>query len=442
MGIGLAVGALVSGVGAGTTFTLAAGFSFGFSAVAAATTLVLGALQTVLTPKPKSGSFANLAGGFAARSSGITQNIKQPITSRRALTGEARIGGAVTFMETTSNDKFLHIILTLTDHEVEEIGEIWYNDISIPIDSIDGTGLVTTGVYANKTRIKKHLGTSTQIADTDLVAETSADANFRGRGVSYLYIRHEYDKNVFPSALPIITAWVKGKKIVDTRDATTRWTPNAALIVNDLLTESQDSFVPGLGIATTAIDTTELDSSANVCDEYVTTTNLDDTITSADDSTDIITLTGLNSRLQYQFGDKVNLIGGSLPGGLAVSTDYFVMPYQRKDTVRIKLASSLANALDGTAVTISSTGTGTIRKIAEPRYHAGGIIESSQEPKTNIDDLLTAMAGSVVYAGGEWKILAGVYRTPVFTFDENHLLSSLTIRTKVSRKDRFNLSKL
>ena len=47
---------------------------------------------------------------------------------------------------------------------------------------------------------------------------------------------------------------------------------------------------------------------------------------------------------------------GTLPTGLALATDYFVI---RVDAVSIKLASSLANAVAGTAIDITAQGSGT-----------------------------------------------------------------------------------
>lgn len=437
MGIGLAVGAIASGIGAESTFALT-GITLGFSFQAAAISFALGGLQSLLTPKPK-----NNLGGTNIKNSGITQNVRQPISVRRGLYGEARIGGALTFIETTSNDQDLHMVLTLVDHEIESIDEVWFDDISIPLDAIDGSGNVTSGPYSGQVRLKFHLGTAAQTADSDLVAETSVDSNFRGRGVAYLYATLTYDRDVFPSKIPVMTVFAKGKKIFDPRDSMTRWSPNPAMFINDFLTEDLDAFVPGMGVDSGAVDTTAFTAAANACEEYVTVTNLDDTMESADNSTDIITLTGVNSRLQFQFGDLVQVIddGGGLPGGLAVSTDYYVMPYQRRDTPRIKLASSLANALAGTAVTISSDGDGTIRKISEPRYFGGGTIETSEIPKQTIEDILSAFAGNLVPIGGSWFINAGAYATPVFTFDESHLISNVVVRPQVSRRDRFNLVK-
>lgn len=435
MGIELAVGAIASGFAAGSSF--AAGvLSIGFSFTAAATSLALGGLQSLLSPKPK-----NNLQGANIKSGGITQNVRQPISSRRTIYGELRVGGDITFMETSSSDKYLHIVLTLADHEVEEIGEIWFDDVSIPVDALDGSGFVTSGTYEDLVRIKKYLGTTTQTADADIVSETSVDSNFRGRGVAYIYVRLEYDRDIFPGKIPVITAFVKGKKLYDTRDAGTRFTCNTVLMANDYLTEPADSLTPGIGVDQSLVDSTACNAAANICDEMVTTTNLDDTILSAVASSDIITLTGVNSRLQYQLGDRVTLIGGSLPGGLSAATNYFVIPYQRKGTVRIKLATTLANALAGTAINITSTGTGTIRKNAEPRYYGGGIISTADPPNQNLTDICSAFGNNPAYIGGKWHIKAAAYSSPVFSFNESHIISNIVTRTKVSRSDRFNLVK-
>ena len=90
-------------------------------------------------------------------------------------------------METTENDKYLHIVLSLADQESEEIGEIWFDDVSIPLIILT-VRVVTSGPYANKVRIKI-FGNNGQTADADLVSETLATLNFRGRGVTYIYVR-------------------------------------------------------------------------------------------------------------------------------------------------------------------------------------------------------------------------------------------------------------
>lgn len=437
MGIETAIAAalVAVGVGAATAAVVAS------VVVSALISVSLGVLSAALTPKPKT---PNLSGSFSNKASGVTQNIKQAVTVRRKLYGEARVGGALTFVETSGNDQYLHLVLTMLDHECQEIGEVWFDDISIPSDYLDGSGNVTQGPFAGFARIKKYLGASGQVADSDLVSETSADSTFVGAGITYLYVRLKFDRNVFPTSVPVITAWVKGAKIYDPRDTITRWTANGALFIRDYLTSPLDSLVPGAGIASADMDDTYLSASANTADEMVTTASLVQTSTTNDPATDIITLNSTNDTLVFQTGDRVQLTtSGSLPAGLSLATNYFVIVYQRKTTLRIKFATTLANALAGTAVNFTTTGSGTmtITKNAEPRYYGGGVIESNETVGENLKDLLSLIGGDFIYVGGSWKIKAASYQTPVFTFDENHLAGPISIRTKSSRRDRFNLIK-
>jgi hypothetical protein len=64
----------------------------------------------------------------------------------------------------------------------------------------------------------------------------------------------------------------------------------------------------------------------------------------------------VNNDIEYT-GHKVRLTTtGTLPGGLAVDTDYYVI---RVDATTIKLATSLENANAGTEITITAAGSGT-----------------------------------------------------------------------------------
>lgn len=82
-----------------------------------------------------------------------------------------------------------------------------------------------------------------------------------------------------------------------------------------------------------------------------------DTFT-ADAGTDICTWTSsVNIPSNVLRGTKVRLTTTTtLPAGLALATDYFVIPLSN---TTFKLATSYANAILGTAIDITSTGTGT-----------------------------------------------------------------------------------
>lgn len=417
-----AIGAGFAGAGAAATFSWAA------AAIAFGTSLVMGVVGQALSPKPPDlGSFGE----------DFTRNFRQPTPERRIIYGECRAGGATAFIASTDDNKYLHLVIIIAGHEVEAINEIIINETSIANDEIDGNGNVNTGTFENKVRIKKHLGSTSQTADSDLVSEvTDWTTDHRLQGISYLYVRLQYDRDAFPSGIPNISAYVLGKKVLDTRDSVTRYTPNIALITRDYLTEVNYGFEA----PATRIDTDVLEDSADNCDEIVTVRDRSFDLEGANATADTLTITG--SQLFLQRGDRVQLTGSNLPNGLTTSTDYYVIPYKRNSTLRVQLATSLANSLSGTAINLTSTGTlnGTqkIIKQAEPRYYGGGVLKSTGELGKNLQEILSGMGGRAVYAGGVWKILSAQYYAPVYTFTENDLISTISVTTKKSKKDRFN----
>ncbi|MFO0467556.1 MAG: hypothetical protein ACK5ZS_01205, partial [bacterium] len=84
-----------------------------------------------------------------------TQTVREPITPWRVIYGQVRTGGAITFLHTTDGNSRLHLIITLAGHEVEEIGDIYFDDEVVPLD---GSGNAT-GKYAGFVRVQKKLGT-------------------------------------------------------------------------------------------------------------------------------------------------------------------------------------------------------------------------------------------------------------------------------------------
>lgn len=88
-------------------------------------------------------------------------------------------------------------------------------------------------------------------------------------------------------------------------------------------------------------------------------------------------LNGLLASTQtYQLGQKVRVSTSvSLPSPLATATDYFVIPISNYLTGTFKLASSLSNARAGTAITITTTGSGT--NVIQGRETINGVFPST-----------------------------------------------------------------
>jgi len=74
----------------------------------------------------------------------------------------------------------------------------------------------------------------------------------------------------------------------------------------------------------------------------------------------------------------------------------------------------------------------------ETRYTLNGAFDTSVAPETVISDMLSSMAGKLVFTNGKWKIIAGAYGSPSLTFDEDDLRSGLKIQSLVSRRELFN----
>ena len=77
----------------------------------------------------------------------------------------------------------------------------------------------------------------------------------------------------------------------------------------------------------------------------------------------------------------------------------------------------------------------------EKRYTTNGTFTTGSKPKDAIDALLRPMGGTIWYAQGKWRVKASAYTSPTLSFSEDDLLSGLTIQTRHSRRDNYNIVK-
>jgi len=414
-----------------------------------------------------------------------TGTIREAITTRKLPFGEMVLGGKLTFYESSTNNKFHHLIIVLGDAPVaawDGIDIVWLDDTPIFLEELDGSGNVTSGKFDGRVRIKIHLGGPAQMADLDLVADIARiDTNFKGAGIAYIYVKLEWDQDRFPNGLPQIKVWARTNTVFDTRDTTRRYSQNAALILREFLTEVE----VGLGFVTADFNDVETNAAANTSDEIVTVLPVGHAVVAVDVTNDELDLAiaGTGSPVRLETGDRVEIFiasGGTVPAGLAVSTSYFVIVtrlvganYEDDGETTIALASgnytgdaataisngdvdakhgsgihtgvkfatTHDNAIARTAITITSAGVGqhVVIKTGEPRYTAAGIIDNGVIPVQSINEILSAMAGKLVWTGGVLNILPGAWRTPITpTYDETDLWGPLVVRTRHSRRERFN----
>jgi hypothetical protein len=411
-------------------------------AVQFAINIVIGFVMQALSPKPKPPSFGP-GSGLDVKSRDRVQQFTQPITEWRTIYGEGRFSGPLTFVESTDDNDFLHMVITMTGHQSEAIDTLYLNDEAVSLTyDLDGDNIVNTGTYKDVVRVYTDLGTvGSQPFPALASATTSWTATHRQDGRTKIYVRLKYDQDIFPTAIPNISAWIKGKKVVDPRVASARaWSPNPSLCIRDYLTTSGAS--TGFGATTLEINDTFTTAAANTSDEIVSTQAVGVSVTSVDTTNNSFTMTGSVTR--FFTGDRVKAsTDGVIPGGIAAGTDYYYVPQQRLGAIRGQLASTYATAVSGTPIALSSAGSGNLllTKTGEPRYSVNGITRSNQTGADIISDLLTAMGGRAIYASGKWRLHAAAYAAPTLTFDEGDIISSIDVQTKPGRRDRFNAVK-
>jgi hypothetical protein len=266
------VGAVASTVGgavaAGTLsslFTIATLKTF---AINLAIGGVLSFAQRALTPKPKIPTLAPNFSSLGESAQSRLVNVKQAIMSRQVIYGQRRIAGNLVYASATNENEFLHLIFAVASHEIQSFESFQINEDTV---TVGGDGFVTTSKYVEGdtkfVRIKTHLGTDTQTADSDLVSEDSNwTTNHRLRGIAYMYVRLKFSNDIFPNGIPTITTIVKGKKVFDPRTSATAFSANSALCIRDYLLDSRY----GLNANASEINDTEFTSAANACDENVT----------------------------------------------------------------------------------------------------------------------------------------------------------------------------
>jgi len=240
--VGVAVGFAAA---AATTLTLGAVVAIGVAA-AALSHAVLQAIPTAPAP--------------SAADQGSRQRIQRsPNAPHEWVYGKTVKSGVMIFYDETGEDrKYAHLVIALAPHECKSIGTVYFNDKP------------SYKYKSSKFRIKKHLGSPTQLADPQLVAESSRwTSAHKLSGICYVYVRFEYDRDVFPNGLPNVKVEIEGKSdIYDPRDGAYKWTDNPALCIRDYLMHDKSASVTSL-----EMDEESFIASANICDELVPTIN-------------------------------------------------------------------------------------------------------------------------------------------------------------------------
>ena len=200
---------------------------------------------------------------------------RSPTSARQIIYGQAKVSGTVIFLATSgAKNEYLHLVVTLAGHEVQEIGEVYFNEDLVLTGSGDG---YATGKYAaagsyTGSLIHKHLGSTTQTVDSTLQSDFPVDwdSNHRLQGIAYIYCKLTFSNEIFVGGIPNISCVVKGKKVEDPRNTITVpptlvYSANPALCLRDYLLDAD----LGMGMDASEIDDTSVIAAANICDGQV-----------------------------------------------------------------------------------------------------------------------------------------------------------------------------
>ena len=264
--------------------------------------------------------------------------------------GQRRVGGTRVFLASSGDDNlYLYVVLVLCEGEIEEIGDIYINDV-----------ISTDARYSTLVSINKHLGSDSQSADSMLtgagIGWTSSHAL---KGLAYIACRFMWDANVFGST-PNITCDIKGRKVFNPANSQTAYSTNPALCWRDYVTNSRY----GKGLPSSSIDDDSVATAKSDCDTLVTPYTggsqvkifecnaVIDTSRSTMDNTKIL-LSGMRALMPFSEGKYGVVVEGEKVGNSVFSftEDHIIggisIESERKSSKYNRVIATFSNPLKG-----------------------------------------------------------------------------------------------
>jgi len=222
------------------------------------------------------------------------RTVKSTTEAQKVIYGEALVSGPISYIGLKGTDnKDLYQVISLAGHEVNAITDVHFDSQVIANASIGGgsaNGGAVSGIFSGYATINKHLGLTTETADSLLTAAfgpgtgtptaSQYTSNHRGDGIAYLAMKWTLDDDsaeLWEKYSPQnVKALVQGKKVYDPRlDSTAGANPeNTSYIVyqtnpvNCLIDYLMDDNY-GMGIPADKINWPAAVTAANGCDVTV-----------------------------------------------------------------------------------------------------------------------------------------------------------------------------
>lgn len=333
----------------------------------------------------------------------------------QVIYGQARVGGAIAAVLKSGNkDQYRHIVLVHAAHEVEEIGEIYVNNIAL--GTLDANGNVTSGKYFKGTNT-----TTNQSFTVDDQTYTLSATPKEGTVTAYIAA---YEATI------AVTSVVGN---VVTLDADVLNYIGQSVQITYTSSTSGTSYVrvkKHLGGATDPADA----SLISECSDKWTSAHLlrgfAYTVVRIDLNFEDFQsgLPQINALIKGKklYDPRTSTTAWSDNPALCIY-DYLTADYGRGQPTTSIVTSTFETAADACDEII------TVGK----RFTCNGSFKTDQDPAQVLDTLADSMAGFITHSGG-WVINAGVYTEPVMSLTEDDLVGGVSISPAASLKDTFN----
>jgi hypothetical protein len=181
--------------------------------------------------------------GDTQQVSGVLINKQSNDAQIPVVYGRRKVGITRVFVESSgTNNEYLYVAGVVCEGEIEEIEQIYIDDKRVIFNGDLDHGVLREVVdgdinfYKDSSHIQVQAfyGTDSQVASSVLTPSINWTSNHRLRGVCYLAFRFKWNSSAF-SSIPDVKVILKGRKVYDPRDTTTKYTQNSSLILLDYL---------------------------------------------------------------------------------------------------------------------------------------------------------------------------------------------------------------
>jgi len=412
-----AVGGAIAAKGTALAGTFLFGTAFGSFLARTAIGLVLNALA----PKPKTQG-ANRGYQVTTRGSALDQQI---------IYGRMRVGGVIVYDGATGvNNRYLHRVVAFAGHEVESFDEVYLDDEVVEIGGVDHVISYTRKIRQGRPENGNFVEETVELK---LFNVPTADAVYAA-GDS---LDEQGFNDLFNAA---------ASKTIDGGEVFTLSAPFQRFVSATLDSKAQS---PSKEVAGSKYNgkvriNTHLGSEDQMADE--------DLVNEIDEWTPDHRLRGiayLYVRLAFDpdvFPNGEPDITATIKGKKVFDPRTLTTEWSDNPALCIRdyiegdygLGESRDN-IDGSLVRAAADACEETNTLdGSKRYTCNGAFVTDVAPVDILNDLLTSMGGLLWYAQGKWRMKAAKYVAPTVTLTEDDLRSSISVKTRHSRRDNFN----